>query len=472
MKKRMLTLAVALACLTLPAAAENNTGAQIIRLDGADVLTVNKDGQETRSLPLAGEGANVTVLLATDDMLFLSCIAGARHTTYDFHYTDGAWYLSAVRETVTRTAEWQDPAETVVEEHFACLDGGLLKRSIALSDENDNLLYSAELPPLPDALPKDRLLLENFSLENPPLCGEGYVFDREHDSPVCDAVLAAEFACLNSGYQLLSATEYAEMQFVAQRPDGARVLLCGAYDGQKWAYTESTPLPAGAYLQPWWPMLVLTEDSLGVTVSRNAQGRWGLSSMRLADRDVALGPVCIAEFGGYPSLIALGTHAWGDIATIDWAALPHTVAEACTALYTIGWATPNNPNPNDRLNLREQPDRGSGSLGKYYNGAPVQVLSHGKEWSHVRVGGTEGYMMTRYLAFGPKMQAVKSACPVLLPTHALSPVRRENGQTDTLPLDGKMLVIGVHDNGEYILWDCLLDEYFAVPPDALWAGNG
>lgn len=71
------------------------------------------------------------------------------------------------------------------------------------------------------------------------------------------------------------------------------------------------------------------------------------------------------------------------------------------------WAVVNNPDPEDRLNLRAEPSRASSSLGKYFNGVMVEVLERtGDGWDHVRVGATEGYMMMEYLADPAKMIVV------------------------------------------------------------------
>lgn len=74
----------------------------------------------------------------------------------------------------------------------------------------------------------------------------------------------------------------------------------------------------------------------------------------------------------------------------------------------------NNPNAKDRLHLRTDHDSAAKSLGKYYNGVAVQVLSYaGGDWAKVRIGSAEGYMMTGYLAFGNDAQKVKSAIPTV-----------------------------------------------------------
>lgn len=84
--------------------------------------------------------------------------------------------------------------------------------------------------------------------------------------------------------------------------------------------------------------------------------------------------------------------------------------------FLLETAVVSNPNPQDRLNLREQPSKTAASLGKYYNGVVVQVnqnLQNG--WVHVTIGNGEGiaqgYMSTQYLAFGQDTQTVASAIP-------------------------------------------------------------
>lgn len=78
-----------------------------------------------------------------------------------------------------------------------------------------------------------------------------------------------------------------------------------------------------------------------------------------------------------------------------------------------------NPNPEDRLNLRVKPDETSKSLGKYYNGTRIQVLtSVDAKWVKVRIGYTdsgclEGYMMREYLAFPESAAAIEPAFPFM-----------------------------------------------------------
>lgn len=63
-----------------------------------------------------------------------------------------------------------------------------------------------------------------------------------------------------------------------------------------------------------------------------------------------------------------------------------------------------NPNPDDRLHLRAAPDANAQSLGKYYNGAPIQRLyfAHSEDWVQVKVGlgshSLTGYMKKAFIS--------------------------------------------------------------------------
>lgn len=56
-----------------------------------------------------------------------------------------------------------------------------------------------------------------------------------------------------------------------------------------------------------------------------------------------------------------------------------------------------NDSADHTLNLRASPSEGAKLLGKYPNGTTVEVLGTEGEWSHVRLGDTEGYMFSKYL---------------------------------------------------------------------------
>lgn len=128
--------------------------------------------------------------------------------------------------------------------------------------------------------------------------------------------------------------------------------------------------------------------------------------------------------------------------------------------FLLETAIVSNPNPQDRLNLREQPSETSASLGKYYNGVVVQVnqnLQNG--WVHVTIGNGEGiaqgYMSTQYLAFGQDAQTVVSAIPQYQSTSSQWSLR-------TLPNDSSMELPIRYASGTQIELLGFTDEWWHV----------
>ena len=180
-----------------------------------------------------------------------------------------------------------------------------------------------------------------------------------------------------------------------------------------------------------------------------------------------------------------GNHPYSDVTDLPFAEFPTTYEEAVQHLDRTNWAVVNNPNPTERLHLREKPDRKSVSLGKFYNRTPVYVDEIRGEWAHVTIGrDLSGWMMTKYLAFGADMDKVECAFPQL----SLIEKYQENvadelaydyyvfdapnmSATKTLWNWGEeCYLIGVIDDF-YMIMDT--DENVRyIPQDWLWAGNG
>ncbi len=72
-----------------------------------------------------------------------------------------------------------------------------------------------------------------------------------------------------------------------------------------------------------------------------------------------------------------------------------------------------NPVSSDRLHLRVSASAGSASKGKYYNGTLAFVYEIRNGFAKVRVGEIDGYMDTRYLAFGEAGLALNHNLPIL-----------------------------------------------------------
>ena len=171
--------------------------------------------------------------------------------------------------------------------------------------------------------------------------------------------------------------------------------------------------------------------------------------------------------GDFPQMVLDGA---------DLATLPGTGEELAAALSRDGWAVVRNPDPADRLHLRVRPDRSAESLGKFYNGTPLRVLGQEGEWTRVALGtdGQEGWMMTRYLAFGSEMDKVAPAFPDRIYISELETrqpaysVPREGAKKE---LAGRIYVVGLVEDEFYILLTDLGDSGY-VPQNWLWEGNG
>lgn len=93
----------------------------------------------------------------------------------------------------------------------------------------------------------------------------------------------------------------------------------------------------------------------------------------------------------------------------------NAIADNGTAKMAAGTiAVVNNPSADDRLNLRTRPDQEKPTLGKYYNGTYLEVLSDEKDgWVKVRVFELEGYMMAKFLARPDQLEIGASTVPAV-----------------------------------------------------------
>ena len=160
---------------------------------------------------------------------------------------------------------------------------------------------------------------------------------------------------------------------------------------------------------------------------------------------------------------------------MDWSGLPQSLNAAKAMLDTSGWATPNNPNPDDRLHLRELPKKDSRSLGKYYNGTPLQVLSRDGEWTQVRIGQQVGYMMTKYLLFGDRINTQPSALTMKTNVNPTTEILWDGAAVPERITDYEvqgLLIVGVIGDEWYLVWNPDTDRYGRIRQTELWEGNG
>jgi len=114
----------------------------------------------------------------------------------------------------------------------------------------------------------------------------------------------------------------------------------------------------------------------------------------------------------------------------------------------------NNPNPNDRLNLRRYADRESLSHGKYYNGVEVTVLATEGEWSQVTIGygagQAKGWMMNKYLS-SQKIESRMAQHATLMPVKAYQQPSA-SAKTMTIAAGRRMSTLGVLEQTTRYWW--------------------
>lgn len=276
-----------------------------------------------------------------------------------------------------------------------------------------------------------------------------------------------------------------ELRLLMKRGDGALVFVGGVRGEEgSWLFTESTPLPEGTYLgvENFTHSLGIPSGTYYTAVNVNpyTDGTWGVSMvMPDASGLFNLGKHQIEPNFDSRIIGPFGDHPWNDISTIDWTTLPASYEEARAHLDSSDWAVVNNPNQEDRLHLRVSPDQDAASLGKYYNCTPVHIREYGSKWCAVTVCGLDGWMMTRYLAFGTDMDSVEYAGPWLTWKENLPEDRLYQRPCISSPYAAKaepeywpkFYILGVVEDF-YHVWMPYTEEYGYIHMDDLWEGNG
>ncbi len=210
---------------------------------------------------------------------------------------------------------------------------------------------------------------------------------------------------------------------------------------------------------------------------RSADGAWSLTRVRISGEYYTVSWTGIRGTTRTGEEIrAFGTFPSRDLFECDLLALPSTAVDAAALLDTTGIAAVNNPDSEDRLNLRESADRASVSLGSFRNGTPVTVLSDEGEWCLVRIGidpGLSGWMMKQYLAFGDEAPDISQSDPGLklsedyLGAFAAGPDGKEKALT------GQEIILGTgEDSNGGRLFILLADDGHVLYAPEIWYISG
>ena len=490
--KRLLPLLLMMLLFLTPALAEDDPTALFLAAHPGYEITVSDtegdvaaailtDGHETRlciaervngtwsltvdsAKALHQHEAYVNYELAIDPKTFdvyWGCQPWDTLEAYTAARVGGVWTMQPVRFQT----EWGDDVRTVI----LSWGNGRLRRTQEISDENANILSTTELLPLPAAWLDGMTTLADFDVSLLP------TFQADIPTVMEGRTLELAAKELLPDYTYVGGSLLKdELQLLMDKPDGTRVFVGVTFDGG-WKLTESTPLPAGTrYGNENFTDYLYIPGEATVGVRHWLDGTWGVDFLmpdngdilQLGQNFVADGAVCWADF------FLPCDHPWSDLTAIDWSTLPHNVDEARAAVDVSGWAMVNNPNPEDRLHMRVEPDRTTASNGKYYNGAPVRVLERQNDWARVDILGQEGWMMTQYLAFGEDMETVQRALfPWTVMPAMGTPLHALLGDSVLRPVTGQVVVLAVNGNWFHV-WLEDTGETGYVHQDDLSAGNG
>lgn len=360
-------------------------------------------------------------------------------------------------------------------------NGGEIVYQKRIYDKNENPITAKAKQYLPAAWLKNYITLENFDVSRFPVLD--FMIDRQY-------IWSGQRFFKDAAHYLMPQYRYLnailrnnEMHFLMQKPNGEKVYVICEYGSNlhKIDLIESSPLPKDALLgmENLTDCLALSQDRLVYLQNFPHSPFCGLSRSENAYGDfLYFGRDCVFTD---KHKIYVGYHPWNNISIMDWSSIPISLSEATNQMdagrLNLCYAAVNNPNPADRLHLRQSADRNSRSLGKYYNGSPVKVYEILGDWAHVEIGQQSGYMIKKYLMMGKAGKALlcdTSATPQLtMRENVLKLYEWPDGLLyDTRDSSSGMIIIGIIGKDWYHAWFPLTDEFVFIRQSDVWEGNG
>jgi hypothetical protein len=357
-------------------------------------------------------------------------------------------------------------------------NGGEIAVNNYIEDENGNIIAEKEPQYFPASWLSGAISLKDFDISRFPS-----IFDVE--SGFCMDGGAKKFlheaaSYIKPGYTYIKGIyKDGAMHFLMQRPDREKVYLICEYSSQrKINLIESAPLPSYTYLgvENFTDSLFIDNKCVTIQLLNHAGIDYIYNDASHGADDAFLfsGPKTLWADDNF---ILYGDHPWSDITKIDWNNLPNNLSEASAKMDSSLYAMVSNPNPKDRLHLREKADKGSLSYGKYYTGTPVRVYENKNGWAKVQIGSQQGYMMDKFLVCGGKnrpLQLDTSPMPHLfMRGEALKVyVEPDTASFSIRTSTYNMKIIGIIGDKWYHVWFPKSDEYGFVLQSDLWEGNG
>jgi len=435
-----------------------NTAAAAFTYDQTQVLCVleYQNGQWTivvNSGSILLQEEALPSLLVEEKRLFWS-YDDWLHTSFDaYRAEDGLWYFS--NEWIYEDTGNGNVRETMM--NWRDTDGGRLVCTQSDRDADDNAISVNTITVIPAMWMADRMALSSFDIHSFPLL-EALEYDGQWPGR---AFIREAAAYLMPSYTFVGGSmANGHLQFLVDKPDGSRVFVgCVADDGVQ--LTESTPLPKDTrYGVENFTNALNIHNRIVLLRYFPENAGWGVRYVMTANDEIYFYTNYIRSSYD-PNTLYFGSNPWNHIEKINWNTLPQTLVEAADSLDGDGWAIVDNPDPADRLHLRVEADRGSESMGKYYNGTPVRILDTKGDWVQVDVCGQIGWMMKRYLCFTQPYVVNLSGMPqvrVRYQTASVYEAAAIETEKRAIRSTYSMAVIGILDDTWYHVWFPLTGE--------------
>lgn len=408
--KRLLPLLLLLLLFALPALAD--TAEEIAMAIHPDSIVSQRMDADGATLMVLTQGAEHTLLMLEGRTVTVdnphALLPGDVLPSWSFTSDAAAWSYRSGEELIRYRCEkidgyWGDVSVTVTCPETArtvYVNGGCL-RQVSITDG-----VRSEITPIPAPWLQGQTMLALFDVDALPL--SLHMLPTEAYQPAADL--------LADGMQVLCGiTCPSGLVMLCDKPNHvSRQLIACQWNEQQRGYqvTRSTPITIDCTAAPIANGLSLVIGSCAYDITLDALGNWGVTAMHLSGGDIHLNSEHLISAGDALQHALWGSHPWSDITCMDWQSLPHTYVEAAGCVNPSGWAMVNNPDTADRLHLRQRPDAKAYSLGRYYNGTPMRILSSSKDWLEVSIGGVTGWMMKDYVAQDYAMQQVPSSLPM------------------------------------------------------------
>lgn len=472
--------------------------AAVITKDGDNILCIAEKGEGDAAYTLTIDNTNA--VYDGDVLPSLMIDSGGDSLFYTYHDARRSLHVHAIKADMTlgdlthavrAEPTWSDVDVTLYKEVggeyrsiWSALGDGLLRYEHAVEDENGNVLNRwYDVPVLVSEEGENAMLLERFDIA---------LYDADPADGLTGLVETPGFTrgMMDEGDTLEQlAVSRVHMAALISRPGVGQFVTISEWDVDRYVPVNVLGVSPDAYLDTYHAgegHVLITNGGMMYTISRAERGKWYLTGVD-PNTQRTVGPDWayqndIANIGRNDGYV-YGDTWWDDFAPghID---LPVSYEEALARMNTGVYALVHNPDPEDRLHLREKADKGARSLGKFYNRTPVRVLERGDTWTKVRVGisdgGITGYMMTQYLAFD---DAEKEELACAFPQLHLQEAYWDTGLILRAQPDPASESRGryFHGSGDMII-GVYGDEWYIVMradgavgyvlQSAFWAGNG